>query len=243
MCGSIAPRSRTALIDCRATKYAARLSAFGHEVIALPPDCRLSPPVASHPDLLFFRMGDTLVARREYIEEHPELARRIEAISDCRLILSDAHALESYPDDCGLCALPIGEHLFGRSASLLPEIKSLCLQMGVAIADVAQGYTACSCLALPRGRIVTSDAGIARVARERGLETLLIRAGGIELPPYEYGFIGGASGVDGERVYFYGDPAAHPSGDEIRCFIEDGGGEVIPLSDGPLCDFGKILFI
>lgn len=235
--------SRAALIDGRAEKYASRLESFGYEVIALPPDHRLSPPVASHPDLLFFRMGDSLIARREYLEDYPELAKRIEAAGDCRLIFSDAHASAQYPDDCGLCAISTGERLLCRPASILPEIKSLCLRLGIEIAEVSQGYTACSCLVPARGCVITSDAGIARVAREKGLRLLLIPPGDIALPPYEYGFIGGCAGVDGECVYFYGDPLTHPSGKEICNFIEDCGGRVISLGGGQLQDFGKILFI
>ena len=67
--------------------------------------------------------------------------------------------------------------------------------------------------------------------------------GHISLPPYEYGFIGGASGECREEIYFCGDVKTHPSSREILEFIDKHGKKAISLSDGELLDIGSILFV
>lgn len=238
------PSCGTALVDCRASEeHVAALRSHGYGVILLPPDNRLSSPVASHPDLIFCRLGSVLVCRGEYLSEHPEHAERIRAATELPITVSDASASPEYPGDVGLCALACGEHLFCRTASALPELLREARSAGMSVVDVSQGYTACSCLAPADGRIITADVGIARAARALGIAVLLISPGGVLLPPYEYGFIGGCGGVGAEEVFFYGDPLTHPDGRDICRFIEESGKTVVALGDGPLLDLGKIIFI
>jgi hypothetical protein len=90
---------------------------------------------------------------------------------------------------------------------------------------------------------ITADPGIYKKLTSLGINTLLIKCGGISLPPYEYGFIGGASGVDGDTVFFLGNLDLHPSANEIKDFIMGLGMRVISLSDEPLSDLGGLIFI
>ena len=231
---------KIALVDCRSDRrYTDRLHALGYRTVGLPPYSKLSPPVASHPDLLFFRYRDTVVCRREYLEEHPELSVLVSELSEnYRVVLSDSSATPDYPGEVGLCALPLGKRILCRARYATHEIFSLAETL-----DVPQGYAACSCISLEPDRLITADAGIARIARREGITVLEISCGGVTLPPYEYGFIGGASGVDGDAVYFFGDPMSHPDGEAICRFITESGRRAVSLGEGGLEDFGKILFI
>ena len=71
----------------------------------------------------------------------------------------------------------------------------------------------------------------------------MINDGGISLPPHQYGFIGGASGVVGKRVYFFGDLDLHPDANIIREAIISEGFIPVSLSDEELSDFGGIIAI
>ena len=76
-----------------------------------------------------------------------------------------------------------------------------------------------------------------------GINVTLIENGDIQLYPYEYGFIGGAAGVYKNEVYFLGDPATHRDSKKIHDAIINEGFIPIALSDEPLTDLGRILFI
>ena len=73
--------------------------------------------------------------------------------------------------------------------------------------------------------------------------SIIIENGDISLPPYEYGFIGGAAGVYKNEVYFLGDISLHRSAKKICDAIRAEGFEPVSLSSEPLSDLGRILFI
>ena len=108
---------------------------------------------------------------------------------------------------------------------------------GLTIIHTNQGYPACTTLAFGNSAI-TADPGMAKVLRNEGVNVLQITEGHIALPPHEYGFIGGASVVIGNKVCFYGDIKRHPDGEAIISFIGESGFEAMSLSDEPLVDFG-----
>ena len=106
--------------------------------------------------------------------------------------------------------------------------------------NTKQGYPACSVLHFGNSAI-TADRGLAQVLSENGIKVTLIRPGYISLPPYEYGFIGGASGVVDKNVYFFGDLSTHPDCEIIRKAVIAEGYAPISLSDEKLADFGGII--
>ena len=120
------------------------------------------------------------------------------------------------------------------------KIKEMADRLGYEICHTNQGYPACSVLAFGNNAI-TADRGLARVLEQKGIDVTLIESGGISLPPHEYGFIGGASGVVGKRVYFFGNILSHPNGQLIVSRISEAGFTPVSLSDEPLGDFGGII--
>ena len=110
---------------------------------------------------------------------------------------------------------------------------------------VRQGYCACAAAACADGALITSDRGIASAASRAGIPCLTIRPGHISLPGYGDGyggFIGGASGLCGNRLFFSGDPHTHPDGEAIYDFCRKHGTKPVPLTGGKLFDGGGIIF-
>ena len=91
--------------------------------------------------------------------------------------------------------------------------------------------------------VVTADMGIAKAATDNGFPVLSIDKGHITLPPYGYGFIGGALMVFEDQLLAIGDLETHPNGKEIKALAEQNGLTVLSLSTGPLFDCGGILFL
>lgn len=111
--------------------------------------------------------------------------------------------------------------------------------------NVKQGYTRCCCLPVDDTSFITSDRGIARSLTEAGACVLTISEGNIDLPGFDYGFIGGCAGhliIDGRRtVVFNGDLSSHPDYEKIAAFIKDRDIDLKFFDDHTLTDIGSIL--
>ena len=221
-----------------------RLEDMGYTTILMPRHPRLPIATASHPDMLVMKIGRELIVERHYAEENAAVFSRISSlVPDVKIKYADIALSEEYPRDCPLNALLIGDKIFLRQKSAAKEVIDSAGWLGISIIDVRQGYPACSVLALDGSHAITADRGMSASLRAEGIEVLLIDDGGISLPPYDYGFIGGAAGVHRDGVFFIGDISTHKSGQEIADFCRSCGYEPISLGVGALFDLGRIIFI
>ena len=230
------------IVDNRITEKCERaLLLRGFTLLKLPSHKRLSQAICSHPDTLIFRLGNRIITSAEYCEDAAWIFSDLrEYAPDVKISFTSDSLGEKYPADCLFNALTVKNKLFAKADTLCPAIKELAEKMGYEICHVKQGYPACSVLAFGNSAI-TADVGMAEALTKNGIKVSLIRPGFITLPPHEYGFIGGASGVYEKNVYFFGDVRLHPDFDKIKKAIEDEGFEWISLSVEPLADFGGFI--
>ena len=240
-------KRKICLVDCRIPKEAeGRLSLLGFEVMTLPPHPALSAAVASHTDMLICPLGDEIISVAEYCDVAPHIFTDLVEVtggSGRRVYFTDDRLCAEYPRDCALNVLSVGEHLFAKTDSCAPYILEKADALGLNVVSVKQGYPACTVLRLDARHAITADRGMAKAMRDAGITVYEIREGGIDLPPHEYGFIGGAAGVFDGKVYFVGNPDLHPDGEVIRAACRACGLEAVSLFDGRLLDVGGILFI
>lgn len=223
-------------------RYTAAAERMGCKVIILPPCPALPRPLASHADLLICHMGDRIYTFRDYYQTAAAELDHIAAAGGCSISFLEAAPGDSYPQDVPLCIRQVGRYVISNPRTA-PELCRTATAAGLIPIYTRQGYTACSALAVGNG-VMTADSGIKKAAEAAGLAVLEITQGGILLPGYDYGFIGGTCGVCPERgeVWFAGDPLTHPNGAEITDFIEHHGYRAVPLADGPLFDCGGMFF-
>ena len=195
----------------------------------------LSPAVCGHADLNVVNIGNRLLVRREVAERYPAL------LSCERVIVSDEVTYARYPDEAKLCVKVVGKTLY-HGKVVADDVLRVARAEGLSCQEVRQGYVACNLLAVDAYHAITSDASIAKALSLRGVEVLRIREGFISLPPYPYGFIGGASGVYRDCVYFLGDVMRHPDGEAMVSFIASCGKRCVSLSQGELFDGGGLVF-
>jgi len=105
--------------------------------------------------------------------------------------------------------------------------------------DVRQGYSGCSICIAGDNAIITADPFIHKRAIENGLDSIIITSGHIQLPFFDYGFIGGASFYSDGKVYFFGNVSKHPDFYEISKFCYMHGSEIHSLGNGILLDYGS----
>ncbi len=214
----------------------------GYRVVSLPPSHRLPEPLSSHTDMLMCRIGGEYFTSADWCEVGAIAASEIYDITRARFhFTADIHG-GKYPDDAIFNCLVMGKTVFARQKSFSPYVQREAVARGYKIVNVKQGYPACTVLKLNDGAAITADPGMADALESYGVRVYRISNGGIDLPPYEYGFIGGAGGVDGHTVYFIGDVTTHPDYSVISEAIECEGMRAVSLGRGRLIDLGGIIF-
>lgn len=238
---------RSVIIDSRMSDGCKRrLMALGFNLLELPPCPTLPSAIASHPDTLICRIGNELITTADYCEGAAYIFSDLREHHPSVTVTFTADELgDKYPNDCVLNALVIGSDVYLKADSASVTLTERARASGYNLINVKQGYAACTTLAAEGAYkfAVTADAGTAKVLREHGVKVTEIAQGSILLPPYEYGFIGGACGVFKDKIYFAGNPARHPDGEAIISAARDAGFECIALADEPLCDVGGMIFI
>ena len=234
-----------AIVDCRISEKCERaLMLRGFTVIKTPPARGLGVAVASHPDMLTFRCGDELITSAEYCDEAAYVFSDIrEYCPSISISFTDDVFEPEYPRDAIFNALICGDRLYCRTASISKAVLECARKHGLTVTDVKQGYPACTVLCLSDKVCVTADEGMARTLCECGVEVYKIDNGDVTLPPYEYGFIGGAAGVYNGKAYFLGDLDTHRSKNVIKEACEAAKVGPVSLSDEHLADLGRIIFI
>lgn len=224
----------TVFADCRISEQAkSTLVRFGHTVIPCPPHPVLDSAIASHPDMLLFPV-------RSGIFVHASYAGALAAPLPLIPVVTKLEKL--YPHDVPLNAAPVGQYLVCRPDATAPKLLEYAQKNGMTVLPVRQGYAKCNVCIVSDRAAITEDASIAHALNGVGLDVLVISPGHVTLPGYAYGFIGGASGNDGQHIFFCGDLSLHPDGKRIEAFCRAHQKNPISLASHALTDVGSLLF-
>ena len=148
-----------------------------------------------------------------------------------------------YPRDAAYnCLMMPGRFLLHRLDITDKSIMSFAQQEHMDMRQVRQGYTRCSVVPVSSHAFITEDCGIARCLENNGDRVCLVTKGHVHLKGYPYGFIGGASAVYQDKVFFFGSLEHHPDSQAISAFIASQGKTAVSLLHAPLEDFGGIHF-
>ena len=186
---------------------------------------RLDLPVCTHADMILGVVDGGAIVTREYYEKNADLFSGVDPV-----ITEEAQGGE-YPRDILLNFIDVKTAVIGLEKHITRYAKTK------PVINVKQGYARCSTL-LGEGYAVSSDAGILSALSSLNYDTLLICPGDIVLNGCGYGFIGGASFVDGGDVYFFGSLSYHKDGERIRQFLKVHKAKIHELADTPLTDLG-----
>ena len=213
----------------------------GFEVVKLIASDILQRPVSSHPDMLLFVGKNKLFCHEKYYAAAKGKLDGICKSASLELVLSSEEWGEKYPADVLFNAAPMGERIICNKKSVSKHIIEAYGEENVI--NTKQGYAKCSVATVGECALMTADTSIARAATAAGLDVLLLSDPHTALDGYSTGFIGGASGDDGEHIFFSGDIEAHPEWTRIKAFCQKHGREAVSLSDKPLYDYGTMIFI
>lgn len=222
-----------------------RLESEGFVPIVFPKYSRLPQPMENHIDMLLLRLFDRIISFGDYCDVASYAFTDLSGMlpQGVKMHFVDEMPRNEYPGDAILNMLVLGQRLYAKSDTASRGVLELAKDLGLQIRHTKQGYPACTTLKLNDEAVLTADRGLAKIFTEDGIRVTLIEDGGIDLPPYPYGFIGGCAGVYGGKVYFNGDINLHPSAPAICEAIEREGMEIVCLSKDKLRDIGGILFM
>ncbi len=211
------------LCDCRISKKIEdKLTQLGYSVMKIQKNKIFDEPISAHPDMNYFILNDCIYSVRTFV--------------CCGKLLK-------YPDDVLLNGAVVGKDIICNREHFSQNIIRFAESNDYRIINVKQGYAKCN-IALVSEKdkaVITEDAGIAETLRNYSYDVLKLDCHCVKLFPYEYGFIGGASGKLSENILaFTGRIEEHAEYDRIRRFCNKYEVEPISLSDEPLYDYGSI---
>ncbi len=236
---------KTLIVDERISEKCRRgLELRGFYPILLPRDPSLGEAVASHPDTVLFKLNNEIFTTADFCDSAAYVFSDLRELAPhIKINFTSDIRRARYPEDCKMNALVMGKKIFAKTDTLSEAIVEAARALGFELIHTHQGYPACTVLPLGENRAVTADRGMAKILSKNGIAVTLIREGHIALPPHEYGFIGGAAGIFGNTVYFFGDVHGHPDSQIILAAIEAAGFSAVSLSDEPLRDLGGMIFL
>lgn len=214
---------------------AEKLKKYG-EVVRTRANKNLLKGLDTHPDILVHPLpnGD-LVVDRDNLEYYKKI------FPDKKILPSHSSLSKKYPKDVPLNAFTFKNYFIHNLKFTDKVLLDYYKNSGYQMIDIKQGYGKCSCL-VTEDFIITSDGGIYESLRDF-IPIYKINHGEIRLQNFNYGFIGGASGALGKKIFFTGDFSHHSSHEEILKIIKKYNYEIEILSKDPIEDFGSIYFI
>ena len=230
-------RDHKIIISPEYSEVTDRIKDLGVELVYTKPINNLIPYERFHADMQALAIGDTVFISKSSLN----LAESVD-LSTSQLVM--CNELErNYPKNVALNAALVGNNLLCKSDSIAVEVKDYCKINDINVVDTKQGYAKCSALVLNSNALITSDVSISKSAAQKNIDVLLINEGHIYLDDNTCGFIGGASGVVGDTVMFFGDIMTHPDCDKIVEYIKQNGMEYVSLCGGVLRDIGGLVLI
>ena len=192
--------------------------------------------IAKHADLTICHLGGkrfvTALGTSEYYKERIKNADIKEGVTEVK---------SPYPHDAAYCAAVFGSFAVANEKITDPYLLSV-LKEEFTFINVSQGYAKCNICPIRENAAITEDMGIFKKLSDY-MDVLLIRKGDISLPPYEYGFFGGSTGMIGkDKLFINGNIKTHRDADKIYAFLEKYSVKAIERK-GKISDVGSVIAI
>lgn len=147
-----------------------------------------------------------------------------------------------YPDDCRLNCVVMGDKIICNEKTVCSEIAEYARNIGYRFIHVNQGYTKCSVCIVNDNALITDDESIYNACQNNQIDSILISKGSIRLKGFDYGFIGGCTGlINKNKLLFNGDLNYHTDCNKITDFLNKHGVGPVIIENRPLEDIGSII--
>lgn len=199
----------------------------------------LPPSMRSHADLQLCHLGENVLLAAP--EVYPYYKEKLSPYG-FTVLCGETPIGSTYPHDAAYNIARVGNAAFHNPQITDPVALRFFEKNRIRLIPVKQGYAKCAVLPIDAHTIVTADGGIQKAAEENGFTVLYISPGGVLLPGFSYGFLGGATGkLSADTVYITGGLSAHKDRKKILTFFAE---RSIKIREGSIpnpMDIGSVL--
>ncbi len=228
------------IVDCCADeKYFSALEKLNVKYYKSQKTDLLSSPVNTHPDMQIHFVSEKIaVVAPSVFDYYKEILP-----SNITLLKGKREPGRTFPEDSAYNVAKLGKKVIGNLKFVDDVIKESYSDLGFELINTKQGYTKCNMCIVDENSVITEDEGLFRLLSDEGVSVLKISVGSVSLESFDYGFVGGASGLIKKNcLAFFGDISKLSDAEKISEFLEERGIETISLSDDFPKDFGSILY-
>lgn len=212
---------------------------WGNDFDIIPTLCCLNvcDAISYHADVSLTNVGGKLVCAPFSYDYYSEKLKPY----NIELIKGVLDPVCHYPGDSAYNVAVTKTSAFFKKGVIDEAVLSVIREKGIREIYVNQGYAKCSSV-VADDSIITADSSIYKACEKNGVDCLKITEGEVKLFPYDYGFLGGASGFFDGVVYFFGDITMHKDYENIKDFLNKKGFKIKYIKNFPLTDIGTAFF-
>ena len=227
------------VIDSRMSEESKnKLILMRYHLIEIPEIACLEKPISAHPDMSVLSTKERLFVSSDVY--------RLFTFTDAFEVERNHFYVDllEYPLNISLNCAVVGKNIICNEKYTCKTVLEILKKLDYKIINVNQGYAKCSTCIVSDNAIITEDESIATECSKVGIDVLKISKGHVKLNGYDYGFIGGCSGlIESDLLVFNGCIEKHPDYKYIYDFCKKHGVCVLSLNNEPLYDVGSIVRI
>ncbi len=165
-----------------------------------------------------------------------------ENLTEFNVIKGISAVQATYPNDIAYNVSVVGKTMYHNLKYTDSKLIEIYKSKGFRIQNVKQGYTKCTTCIVNENAVITEDFGIAKALLKNGVDVLTVDCGDVLLDGFDYGFLGGASGLVAKNTLaFCGEIKNHRNYKEIYNFTQKHKVDIISLCNQQLTDIGSII--
>ena len=214
---------------------------LGINILSMPDNPYVDDRLSGHADLSVLHLGGNRLLIAPYLRGSRFSQQLVNMGFDIKFAGIEQSAL--YPNDAQMNVCILRDKVI-YNPKTVPDTIVKYLTIGNRAVQISsrQGYSRCSVCVVNDNAIITADEGICRSAEARGVDVLKIRPGYIDLPGFDYGFIGGASfKISDTKLAFTGRLDRHPDAERIIEFASLHNIDIVYITDKPAFDIGGVI--
>lgn len=214
------------------------IKSLGINALFMPDNPYVDDRLSGHADLSVLHLGGNRLLLAPYLKRSSFSQQLEDRGFDIRF--ADIEQFALYPNDAQMNVCILGDKVI-YNPKTVPDtiVKYLTIENGAIQVSSRQGYSRCSVCVVNDNAIITADEGICRSAKAHEIDVLKIRPGYIDLPGFDYGFIGGASfKLSDTKLAFTGGLDKHPDAERIIEFASLHNIDIVYITDKPAFDIG-----
>ncbi len=202
-----------------------------YNIVFTVPINAIDGPLKYHTDIQITKINDDMFVCEPTVYDY-----YVNALKGKKIICGSTVLKSNYPYDIAYNVTRVGNKCLCYEKYTDKEVVK---NLNCEIINIKQGYSKCNICVVDENSVITSDEGIFKICIENGIDALKITDGQIDLKPFKYGFIGGASmKIRKSKLLFFGNIKLHSDYKKIREFCDLKNVEIKSFLNEKLTDLG-----